>query len=305
MHSVKSEQPLLRVPHFSWFQAFIVVAKKQSFTLASCELHLSQSAISQQVAKLETLFNSKLFFRDTKQVTLTEAGEKLLAQIEGPFNSLLNAVEVFQQESCSYRLNIEAEPVLSRILISPQLPQFLSCNPDILLRQALTTHHFDFMPETELAIKWGDGKWDGFDAQFLCSLDYVPVCSPEYRDKLALSSLENLHRATLLHERDYTDWIYWLKYYPEANLNIQKGHVAGESDVLMSMTMAGLGVSLCGYELIQEHLDSKRLVLPFPELTVRHHKAYYILTHSHAELSPAAKNFIAFLHDIVLMKIQT
>ncbi|MEC4725507.1 LysR family transcriptional regulator [Shewanella sp. D64] len=300
MRSSKKEHSLLRTPHFAWLLAFKSVAEKQSFTLASRELHLTQPAVSQQVAKLESLFNVKLFFRDSKKVVLTEAGEQLLSQIETPFNRLMKVVETFQKVSDSCLLNIETEPVFSRVLISPELPKFLEENPQILFRQVLTTHHLDFLSETEVAIKWGDGKWDGVDAQFLCGLEYVPVCSPEYKAKMNISSLEDLNRTTLIHERDYNDWKHWLKYYPVAGLNLDQGHVIGESDVVMSMAVSGIGVALCGYDLIKEHLQSKKLIMLFPDLKVRHHKAYYILTRRHHELSAQSKLFIAFLHQIVL-----
>lgn len=62
----------------SLFGAFKAAAEEGSFTLAAQKMHLTQSAISQQVAKLEAQIGTPLFQRVNKKVLLTEAGKKLL-----------------------------------------------------------------------------------------------------------------------------------------------------------------------------------------------------------------------------------
>ena len=288
------------MPHLAWFLAFKAVAERQSFTLASRDLHLTQPAVSQQVAKLEALLKTKLFFRSPRKVELTEDGQRLYRKIELPFNALLNIVDDFHEHSDNYILNIESEPVFSRIVITKQLPHYLKHHQHVRVRQVLTTHHLDFLPETELAIKWGQGHWPGFDAKFLYGLHYVPVCSPKYQADLGLVDPEDLTRATFIHERDGSDWQYWLKHYPVIGLDTLSGHVAGESDVVTAMAMEGLGVALCGYELVREHLEQGALVMPFPELKVLHHKAYYILTRQEQPISREALDFIRSLDEVIL-----
>lgn len=62
----------------STLNAFIEVAKHQSFSRASDALHITQPAISKRVAQLEEDLGVSLFNRINRSVTLTEAGEKLL-----------------------------------------------------------------------------------------------------------------------------------------------------------------------------------------------------------------------------------
>lgn len=54
---------------------FLAVATNLSFTKTSAELYVSQPAISKQIALLEKELGVKLFFRNNKKTTLTEAGE--------------------------------------------------------------------------------------------------------------------------------------------------------------------------------------------------------------------------------------
>lgn len=59
-------------------QAFIEVARKESFSLASETLFITQPAISKRIAGLEEDLGTKLFNRISRKVTLTDAGKKLL-----------------------------------------------------------------------------------------------------------------------------------------------------------------------------------------------------------------------------------
>src|SRR4051794_19591707 len=61
-------------------RALDAVARARSFTAAALELHLAQSALSQQVAKLERELGVELLRRTTRRVEVTEAGELVLAR---------------------------------------------------------------------------------------------------------------------------------------------------------------------------------------------------------------------------------
>ena len=63
------------------YEIFDAVVKEKSFLKASERLHLSPSAISHSVARLEERFQAKLFNRNRSQIELTAAGERLLPYI--------------------------------------------------------------------------------------------------------------------------------------------------------------------------------------------------------------------------------
>ena len=66
----------------STLNAFLAVARFQSFSKASDALHLSQSAISKRVAALEDELDTQLFNRVSRQISLTEAGRQLLPRAD-------------------------------------------------------------------------------------------------------------------------------------------------------------------------------------------------------------------------------
>jgi aminoethylphosphonate catabolism LysR family transcriptional regulator len=78
-------------------RAFHYVAISGGFSRAAEELFLTQPAISDQVRKLEEEYDILLFNRQRKQVTLTPAGEKLLAITRRMFDTESQALELLSE----------------------------------------------------------------------------------------------------------------------------------------------------------------------------------------------------------------
>ena len=59
-------------------RAFLILVDCGQFKLAAERCHVSQSAFSQMITRLETLFGARLFDRDTRRVSLTPEGRLLV-----------------------------------------------------------------------------------------------------------------------------------------------------------------------------------------------------------------------------------
>ena len=70
------------LPPLNALRAFEAGARHLSFTKAAEELHVTQAAISQQVKRLEDLFQAQLYEREKRTVHLTPEGEHLLPLAE-------------------------------------------------------------------------------------------------------------------------------------------------------------------------------------------------------------------------------
>ncbi len=64
----------------SLLRTFVAVAERSSMTAAANALHLTQSAVSQQIGRLEDLCGT-LFSRDRRALRLTATGERLLGKV--------------------------------------------------------------------------------------------------------------------------------------------------------------------------------------------------------------------------------
>lgn len=70
------------IDDFRHLRAFLAAARTGNFTRAAQELHISQSAFTVQIRKLEQAIGAKLFDRSKRRVSLTEVGRELLGPME-------------------------------------------------------------------------------------------------------------------------------------------------------------------------------------------------------------------------------
>lgn len=112
---------------------FLAVARERSFTRASAQLGVSQSALSHTVRGLEARLGVRLLTRTTRSVAPTEAGERLLRTI-GPrleeVEAELEALsELREKPAGTIRITAGDHPV--ETILRPKLAQFLPSFPDI------------------------------------------------------------------------------------------------------------------------------------------------------------------------------
>lgn len=110
--------------------AFAAVSEERSFTRAARRLHVSPSAVSQAVRRLEARVGVTLLTRTSRQVKVTDAGARLLGRALPALTELSSTFEVAARESNevtgTLRLTI---PAMAMPLMPPILERFLADNP--------------------------------------------------------------------------------------------------------------------------------------------------------------------------------
>jgi DNA-binding transcriptional LysR family regulator len=114
-------------------QAFLAVAREQSFTKAATKLGVSQSALSHTVRGLEAQLGLRLLTRTTRSVAPTAAGERLLTTM-GP---LLDEIEAGMAALSEFRdkpagtIRITAGEHAAHTVLWPALERLLPDYPEI------------------------------------------------------------------------------------------------------------------------------------------------------------------------------
>ncbi|MEX3021664.1 LysR family transcriptional regulator [Kluyvera sp. STS39-E] len=115
------------------YQAFIAVAREQSFTKAAAKLGISQSALSYTVRTLEAQLGLRLLTRTTRSVSVTEAGEHLLNRIGPHFDEIENEIAALSgmRDKPAGIVRITAVEHAAETILWPKLKMLLLDYPDI------------------------------------------------------------------------------------------------------------------------------------------------------------------------------
>ena len=107
-----------------YFEAFWVACETLNFTKTAKIIHVTQSAVTQQIKKLETQLQAQLFVRSQKNLYLTPAGKKLRAFIANYLNNVSELVSEIKQEQTALCCKVRyAMP--ESCLISPHFTHLL------------------------------------------------------------------------------------------------------------------------------------------------------------------------------------
>ena len=121
---------------FLGLEAFVSIAERGSFQRAAAHLHLSQTAVSHRMRKLEEELGLKLLARTTREVTLTRAGIDFLPKARKALSELEQSFDDLRQQGAKRRerLDIACLPVFAVNYMPPILRRFHELMPDVQVR---------------------------------------------------------------------------------------------------------------------------------------------------------------------------
>ena len=224
-------------PPLNALRGFEAAARLGSFHKAADELHLTQSAISQQIRSLESYLEQPLFTRTGRRVTLTDAGYDLLSTTQGMLEKLAVGIRRLDQYSKPNQLVVNTTPAFAYHWLSPRLSDFHRQYPEADLWLLTTDECPDFASQTvDVAVR------DDLAEQAHCSLrllledELYPACHPQ------LLAMPPSERLTLHGERDM-DWSQWL-LRGGANVGQQSsGLNFSDPGLLLDAATRGVGIA--------------------------------------------------------------
>src|SRR5690348_12946529 len=125
----------MRRTDFSDLNAFVAVAEHLSFRAAAARLGVTSSAISHAIRQLEERLSVRLLNRTTRSVSLTDAGQRMLARLRPAFDQITDAIEDLnkQRRQPLGRLRLYATHMAVPAVIAPLWQRFLTTYPKIHL----------------------------------------------------------------------------------------------------------------------------------------------------------------------------
>ncbi|NVZ88676.1 LysR family transcriptional regulator [Pseudomonas yamanorum] len=263
-----------RLPPLPALHTFWVTAQCCNFTRAAEQLHITQGAVSRQIAGLESHLGYALFQRQARGLSLTEEGREWSLRAQQVFGLIGEAVE--QIGTRRETLQLKASTCVMRWLL-PRLMQWQQERPDVPVELTTTVAYtVDFRREQfDAAVIYAPIAEQSAQARHLFDERLTPVCAPALLG--GLHTPADLQQQVLLHPtRDERDWALWLKAANTRLSNLAQGHHFETLDLAMTVASQGSGVAIGDSALIGEDLKAGRLATPF-ELRVSTGMGYYLV----------------------------
>lgn len=179
-------------------EAFIAVVQQGSFTAAAIQLGVSASHISRRVSELENQLGTALFYRTTRSIRLSDAGQQYYEECSRLLQGFLAAEERLTQQLTepSGLLKITCATTFGERFIAPLLPGFLQQYPKIKLDLHLTNEREDLIRGGyDLAIRLGKMSDSSLLARRLCERKEYLCASPAYLDHHGIPhTINELHQ---------------------------------------------------------------------------------------------------------------
>ncbi len=250
------------MPSLRALRAFQVAGRHLSFKLAADELYLTPSAVSHQVRNLESFLGIDLFFRKTRALELTGAGQKYHDFLDKMFERLESETRQLLTEYGRQIIRLCVPPFFANELLLPRLKAFQALMPDTDVRIATQPSLMKEHPsDADLSILLGSGEWPELVTYPLFPRRIVTACSPALKKKAGFSGYSDLDGQTLIvHENRPYSWVNWAQ---ALDIRPPKAGKIFRFDSMAAVVHAaaeGLGVALVSWPLSKSWFESGALV---------------------------------------------
>ncbi|MEO6918085.1 MAG: LysR substrate-binding domain-containing protein [Collimonas sp.] len=295
MLTTMSRLPLHTLP------VFRSAARLQNLRATAVEMHLTHSAVSQQIGVLEQQLGFALFERRGRRIVLNEAGHAFLCSVESALAQLDAGVQAAAATAIgtSQRLRLTVMPSFLQRWLLPRMQRWRERHPDIALELHSSQHVMDLQRDGfHAALRQGKGGWPGLSDERLIDSPLVVVASPGTARRLQGGSAAALADEPLLGSAES-----WDQWFSEAGLALRSNPVATFNDAGLMLQAAeqGLGIAL-GREFMVADALRDGLLVQLSEQRLAPHADYasYFLVYP-----PALRNWAplqalrCWLHDEV------
>jgi DNA-binding transcriptional LysR family regulator len=285
------------LPPIANLQAFEAVARRRSFSLAARELHLTASAISHQVTRLESHLGVRLFERSAHGVRLSPAGEHYLVHVAAALSSITSATDDLRQ-GIRNSLYVHSAPSIASLWLMPRLHRFAQAYPDISLNLSAAHTPSDFaLGQADIDIRYGTPHWGDLIVEPLFEEAILPLASPAFIKLHQLKRVEQLLDVPLIQSNvSIVQWSDWFDHFAKQRAPERFPVRFDRAQMSLDAATQGLGVALESAVNAAGHLEEGKLKPVFglkKAIRVKAHFAVYPERHAKR---PAVEAFLSWLH---------
>lgn len=275
--------------------AFVAVAREGSFTRAAAKLGVSPSALSHTLRGLESRLGLRLLMRTTRKVSVTEAGERLLATV-GPrlddIDAELAALSALRDKPAG-TIRITAGETAAGSILWPAIARLLPDYPDIRVEITVDYGLTDIVAERyDAGVRLGEQvAKDMIAVRIGPDLRMAAVAAPAYFEgrrkprtpqDLTSHNCINLRLPTLggLYAWEFE------KDGRDIRVRVDGQAVFNSTPLILKAALDGIGIAYLPEDHALSHIDAGRLVRVLGDWCPPF-SGYHLYYPSRRQMSPA------------------
>jgi len=279
------------------------VAECRSITGAATQLDMRTSTASAALKRVEASLGVELFIRTTRQLRISNAGEKYIPQCEQALLLLEQAEQNMKedQEAVEGELRIALSSDLGRNLVTPWLDEFMDKHPKVRLRAHVSDSNIDFYRDTvDMALRYGkpdDANLYGFK---ICNVPGLLCASPDYLDEHGTPSHPQqllAHNGLFYQLHDVLHDVWWFeKVDSEGNekagtvekIKMSGNRASNDGDLVRRWCVSGKGLAIKSCLDMSADILTNKVVNVMPHYTPRSSELWLVFP-SRQSIKPAAR----------------
>ena len=274
---------------------FEAAGRLSSFTAAGRELGMTQAAVSYAVRGLEDHLGVKLFQRRHRQVRLTEAGDRFLADVTLGLSHIRKSAEELRALAGGMHVTLSASTAFASFWMMPRLQKFLDDLPGIDLRIQTADRDLDLVAEgIPLGIRGGDaGDWPDYELLPLAGEQVYAVAGPSYVARAGMPQTPaEMTRHQLIHlEEPFRPAANWKEWFLSAGVNgavATRGLQINDYVLVIQAVMEGQGIGL-GWRHLTDRLVASGLLVKVTGHVMETGKGFHVAWPKNRPLSESAR----------------
>ena len=259
------------------------VAEFRSITAAAESLDMRIATASAALKRAERALGVELFIRTTRQLRLSNAGERYIPQCEQALLMLEQARQNMRDDLdvIDGEIRIALPSDLGRNIVTPWLDSFLDANPKVSLRVNMSDSNIDFYRDSvDVALRYGspnDASLYGFK---ICNVPGILCASPGYLERNGLPNHPDdlsSHNGLFyqLHDIIHDTWTFTANNIdtqikaPDYKIKMAGNRASNDGDLVRRWCLEGKGLAVKSCLDVSADLLSGKLVNVMPAFKPR------------------------------------
>lgn len=284
---------------------FVAVVESGSFSRAAERLGQANSAVSRAVKKLESKLGVNLLNRTTRQLSLTEEGERYFRRVQGVLQEMAAAETEVMEAKLTPRgmLRIDAATPVMLHFLMPMIKPFRERYPEITLSLVSSETFINLIErKVDVAIRVGKLTDSSLRARPLFSSYRKIIASPDYLAHYGKpGTVTDLEKHVCLGFTEPVSLNTWPIASGDGQLyEAECGLTSNSGETLKQLCLSGNGIACLSDYMINKELKSGELIEVLADKRLPVEMPFSAVYYSDRAVSTRIRAFIDFVSEQLL-----